>query len=147
MAAGKIAQLMKTVLPARAAQPPHGDRPPGISVVIPSRNGKTLLETALPGVERDLEGIPSEMIIVDNGSSDGTATSFPQAILDVSAQPLSFARAVNRGIQRARYAHVCLLNNDMIVEPGFFRELLRAFDLVPDLFCATAHIFFPDRKS
>ena len=31
----------------------------------------------------------------------------------------------------------------MIVEPGFFRALLDAFDRVPDLFCATAHIFFP----
>jgi len=143
MAAGKIAQLMKTVLPARAAEPPNGDRPPGISVVIPSRNGKHLLETALPGVERDLEGIPSEIIIVDNGSSDGSGASFPQAILDVSAEPLSFARAVNRGIRRARYAHVCLLNNDMLIEPGFFRELRKAFDRVPDLFCATAHIFFP----
>jgi GT2 family glycosyltransferase len=143
MAAGKVAQLMKTVLPARAAEPPHGDRPPGISVVIPSRNGKTLLETALPGVERDLEGIPSQIIIVDNGSTDGTAASFPRATLDVSAEPLSFARAVNRGIRRAQYSHVCLLNNDMIVEPGFFRELRQAFDRVPDLFCATAHIFFP----
>lgn len=143
LAAGKIAQLMKAVLPARAAEPPRGNRPPGISVVIPSRNGKHLLETALPAVERDLAGIPAEIIIVDNGSSDGSATAFPQAILDVSAEPLSFARAVNRGIRRAQYAHVCLLNNDMLVEPGFFRELRRAFDLVPDLFCATAHIFFP----
>ncbi len=31
----------------------------------------------------------------------------------------------------------------MIVEPGFFRALREAFDRVPDLFCATAHIFFP----
>jgi len=79
-------------------------------------------------VERELDGIPSEIIIVDNGSSDGTADSFPQAILEVSAEPLSFARAVNRGIRRARYSHICLLNNDMIVEPGFFRALREAFD-------------------
>src|SRR5258708_19842821 len=105
MAAGKIAQLMKTVLPARAAEPPSGDRPPGISVVIPSRNGKTLLETALPGVERDLEGIPSKIIIVDNGSTDGTAASFPRAILDVSAEPLSFARAAHPRIPPPRYSH------------------------------------------
>ena len=38
---------------------------------------------------------------------------------------------------------MCLLNNDMIVEPGFFRELRTAFDRVPDLFCATAQIFLP----
>jgi GT2 family glycosyltransferase len=134
---------MKAVLPAKPADSPSGSLPPGITVVIPSRNGKHLLETALPGVERELKAIPSEIIIVDNGSSDGTAASFPGAIMEVSAEPLSFARAVNRGIRGARYSHICLLNNDMIVEPGFFRALREAFDRVPDLFCATAHIFFP----
>ena len=134
---------MKALLPPKPAQAPPGNALPGITVVIPSRNGKHLLETALPGVERELEAIPSEIIIVDNGSSDGTADSFPQAIIEVSAEPLSFARAVNRGIRRARYPHICLLNNDMIVEPGFFHALREAFNRVPDLFCATAQIFFP----
>ena len=63
--------------------------------------------------------------------------------VEVSAAALSFARAVNRGIRLARYSHVCLLNNDMILEPGFFAPLVRAFDRVPDLFCATAQIRFP----
>jgi GT2 family glycosyltransferase len=120
---------------------------PGISVVIPSRNGRHLLEVQLPGIVRDLAGIPSEIIVSDNGSDDGTAAwlhaAFPQAVVDVSAPPLSFARAVNRGIARARYSHVCLLNNDMILEPGFFTALQSAFTNVPDLFCATAQIFFP----
>ena len=134
---------MKALLPPKPAEPPSGSFPPGITVVIPSRNGKHLLEAALPGVERELETIPSEIIIVDNGSSDGTAAGFPRAVLDLSAEPLSFARAVNRGIRRARYSHICLLNNDMLVEPGFFRALREAFGRVPGLFCATAHIFFP----
>jgi GT2 family glycosyltransferase len=119
------------------------DAQAGISVVIPSRNGKELLAAVLPGVERELGGIPSEIIIVDNGSSDGTAASVPNAVVEVIAEPLSFARAVNVGIRRARYSHVCLLNNDMVVESGFFRELRAAFDRVPDLFCATAQIFLP----
>jgi GT2 family glycosyltransferase len=63
--------------------------------------------------------------------------------VDISAAPLSFARAVNRGIALARFSHVCLLNNDMLVDPGFFRALRQAFDETPDLFCATAQIRFP----
>src|SRR5207302_2208331 len=51
---------------------------------------------------------------------------------------------VNIGIRRTRYSHVCLLNNDMLVEPGFLAALRRAFDEVPGLFSATAQIFFPD---
>ena len=70
MSAGKVAQAMKALLPAKPAEAPSGSLPRGITVVIPSRNGKHLLETALPGVERELEAIPSEVIIVDNGSSD-----------------------------------------------------------------------------
>jgi GT2 family glycosyltransferase len=61
----------------------------------------------------------------------------------VSEPPLSFSRAVNLGIAAARHSRVCLLNNDMLLEPGFFTALWRAFDQVPDLFCATAQIHFP----
>jgi len=85
--------------------------------------------------------------VVDNGSDDGTAewlsAEWPQVRVEVSAGPLSFARAVNLGAARARFSHVCLLNNDMLLEPGFFTALARAFEQVPDLFCATAQIRFP----
>jgi len=122
-------------------------RPAGISLVIPSRNGRELLAAQLPGIVRDLHGIDSEILVVDNGSEDGTAAwlraSWPQVRVEISAGPLSFARAVNRGIRLARYSHVCLLNNDMLLDPGFFRALFDAFSKVPDLFCATAQIRFP----
>jgi len=59
-------------------------------------------------------------------------------------QPLSFARAVNLGIARAQYSRLALLNNDMILDPSFFAPLLGAFDRVPELFCGTAQIFFPE---
>jgi GT2 family glycosyltransferase len=120
--------------------------PPGISVVIPSRNGRTLLAAQLPGILRELPP-QSEVMVIDNGSDDDTAAwlaaEWPQVQVEVSAAPLSFAAAVNRGIARARHGRVCLLNNDMLLEPGFFRALVAAFDKVPGLFCATAQIRFP----
>jgi GT2 family glycosyltransferase/glycosyltransferase involved in cell wall biosynthesis len=155
-----------SVLPAVAAQP-------GISVVIPSRNGRELLAAQFAGIVRELALFPSEIIVVDNGSQDGTADwlanwettggsacptlpscgagasacqpapSQLQIWTEVSPEPLSFARAVNRGVARARYSHVCLLNNDMLIEPGFFAALREAFDRVPDLFCASAQVRFP----
>lgn len=122
-------------------------RPHGITVVIPSRNGKDLLAAQLPGILRELRGFAYEVQIVDNGSTDGTASflaaEFPETHAAVFRDPLSFARAVNRGIEVARYSHVCLLNNDMLLDPGFFRALAEAFDRVPNLFCATAQIRFP----
>jgi GT2 family glycosyltransferase len=120
---------------------------PGISVIVPSRDGCELLTPMLPAVLADLQGHSAEIIVVDNGSSDGTeaflAREYPAIRVESSAQPLSFSAAVNRGIEAARYSHVVLLNNDMQIEPGFFAALRAAFDHTPDLFCATAQIFFP----
>ena len=117
---------------------------PGVTVVIPSRTGKDLLQAQLPGL---LAQAPEQIVVVDNGSTDGTAewlaSAYPQIEVVHSPAPLSFARAVNRGIERARCPHVCLLNNDMLLEPGFFAALQRAFHEVPGLFCATAQIRFP----
>lgn len=131
--------------PAPSKLPPlEKPLPPGVTVVIPSRNGKDLLRECLRLV---MMQSPSEVIVVDNGSDDGTMdwirSTYPTVIVVESRAPLSFARAVNRGIAQARYSHVCLLNNDMLIEPDFFHELRRAFDCVPDLFSSTAQIFFP----
>src|SRR5437763_10093531 len=99
--------------PSRATEP-------GISVVIPSRNGKPLLEAQMPDIWRHLAGHAAEVIVVDNGSDDGTAgwlaDSWPKVQVETSPKPLGFASAVNRGIEHARFSHVCLLNNDMLVE-------------------------------
>jgi GT2 family glycosyltransferase len=144
------ARIAARLRPSRRRKPLPGvavERPHGISVVIPSRNGRDLLAAQLSGIVQNLSGIASEIIVADNGSSDGTAEwlkqTWPAVRTVVSAAPLSFARAVNSGILVARFRYVCLLNNDMLVEPAFFGALLEAFRRVPDLFCATAQIHFP----
>jgi GT2 family glycosyltransferase len=146
----QLARIAGRLRPRRGAPPEHAGATAaeaGISVVIPSRNGRELLRAQLPGIQNDLAPSAAETIVVDNGSGDGTAewlrAEWPGIQVEVSSGPLSFARAVNRGIARARYSHVCLLNNDMLIEPGFFAALGTAFDKVPDLFCATAQIRFP----
>ncbi|MCL4852267.1 MAG: glycosyltransferase family 2 protein [Bryobacteraceae bacterium] len=148
MAGGCLIAAIKALLPRKAGLPRPLDFPSGISVVIPSRNGQDLLERLLPRLVAELDGIPSEVIVVDNGSDDETATWLSSAYLGiqvlVSLEPLSFAAAVNRGIASAHFSHVCLLNNDMVIGAGFFHALRAAFEKVPDLFSATAQIFFPE---
>ncbi len=127
-------------MPARIAEP-------GISLVIPSRNGKELLAAQMPGIARELPA-EAEVIVVDNGSQDGTVewlrANWPRVEVVVSEAPLSFAEAVNRGIGHARRSKICLLNNDMLLDAGFFTALAHAFETVPDLFSATAQIRFPE---
>ncbi len=146
--AGWAAAVLKFLLPSRSVRTAAGAVLEGVSVIVPSRNGKELLAAVLPGVLEELRGTPSEVIVVDNGSNDGTAAylrdRFPQVIVEVHQAPLGFARAINCGLRRARYSHVCLLNNDMQIERGFFRALRAAFERVPELFCATAQILFPE---
>ncbi len=148
VAAGWLSSWLRAGAPKGAVPTVAANLLAGISVVIPSRNGRGLLTAMLPAVLAQLDAGQSEVIVVDNGSEDGTAdflsTAYPDIVVEVSQWPLSFARAVNQGIARARFSHTCLLNNDMFVEPGFFDALREAFERVPGLFCSTAQIFFPE---
>ena len=116
----------------------------GIGIVVPSRNGRELLANMLPALLPQVGR--GEVIVSDNGSTDGTAEwltqNYPEVRVLQTSAPLSFACAVNLGILASGFARTLLLNNDMIVQPGFIDALHAAFDRVPDLFCATAQIFF-----
>jgi GT2 family glycosyltransferase len=148
--AGRLRPKRRAATPSeiKRTAPPAHKLLDGISVVIPSRNGRHLLAPQLPGLVRELTNFSHEIIVVDNGSDDRTAdwlrTAFPRVLTEASEEPLSFAHAVNRGIARSHCTHICLLNNDMLVSPGFFAQLGLAFERNPGLFCATAQIRFPE---
>jgi GT2 family glycosyltransferase/glycosyltransferase involved in cell wall biosynthesis len=147
LVAGDCGALLRRLRPPKQ-DPPLETLPPGVSIVIPTRNGKDLVLRLLDSLLPQLPEPAAEILIVDNGSDDGTAETlaerFPQVRVLHSPEPLSFSAAVNRGIRSAAYSYVCLLNNDMILEPGFFPPLLDAFRTQPHLFCATAQILFPE---
>lgn len=100
-----------------------------VSVVIPNYNGIAYLEACL-GSLSDQTGVSAEIIVVDNGSSDGSQEyireHFPQCVLVCLDKNYGFCRAVNVGIRRAKSPYVILLNNDTEVRPDFARYLLEA---------------------
>jgi len=118
------------------------------SVVIPNWNGKDLLAKYLPSVEAALAGNPAnEIVVVDNGSTDGSAefvrSSFPRVKLVALAANLGFGGGSNAGFREASNDIVVLLNSDMRVEEGFLAPLLEGF-ADPQVFAVSCQIFFSD---
>lgn len=129
-----------------AANQPVSQR--SASVVIPNWNGRDLLEKYLPPVVEALNGnTENEVIVVDNGSSDGSAQfvrdHFPSVRLLALEQNLGFGGGSNAGFRAAKNDIVVLLNSDMRVNADFLQPLLEAFT-DEKVFAVGCQIFFSD---
>jgi GT2 family glycosyltransferase/glycosyltransferase involved in cell wall biosynthesis len=118
-------------------------------VVIPTWNGRDLLEKYLPSVVAAARFHPdNEVIVVDNASQDGTADfvreQFPEVRLLPLKKNLGFGGGNNAGVAAAHNDVVVVLNNDMRVLPDTFERLLEGFRTSPDVFAVSAQIFFSD---
>ncbi len=95
---------------------------PGLSVVTVTYNSRADVQRALPPLIAQLEP-GDELIVVDNGSSDGTAAAVealaPRAQLIRSERNDGFAAACNRGAEAASGDLLLMLNPDTEVAPGF----------------------------
>jgi GT2 family glycosyltransferase len=104
---------------------------PVASIVIVSWNGRQYLEACLNAVAAQ-QTVEAETILVDNGSTDGTAAfvreRFPWVRLVVLAENRGFAGGNNAGVREAHGRFVVLLNNDTVPEPGWLAALLRGRD-------------------
>jgi GT2 family glycosyltransferase/glycosyltransferase involved in cell wall biosynthesis len=118
------------------------------SLVIPNWNGKDLLERFVPSWIEAIEGHPgSEIIVVDNGSSDGSAewlrTIHPEVTVMALPENLGFGGGSNEGFRAAKNDIVVLLNSDMRVEPDFLQPLLDGFT-DEAVFAVSCRIFLSD---
>ncbi len=120
-----------------------------VSVVVPNLNGARFLPTCLDAVRRQTRQ-PSEVIVVDNGSTDGSlallASYYPE--VRVVAHPINrgVARAFNDGIRVSSGTIVILLNNDTEAEPAWLEELIQPLEKDPDLAMTTSKILLFDRR-
>ena len=120
-----------------------------VSVVIPSWNGRALLDVALASLERQSLA-PAEVIVVDNGSTDGTTAHlserWPSVTLVALPSNTGFAAATNRGIERSSGDVVVLINNDVELDADFLRELVAGLEADPGAASAAAKMLrFDDR--
>jgi O-antigen biosynthesis protein len=145
-----LALAISDLLPKRkmAAAKARAGRPRLASVVIPNWNGKDLLEKYLPSIVTALAGnADNEIVVVDNGSEDGSAAfvraNFSQVTLVALETNLGFGGGSNAGFRAAKNEIVVLLNSDMRVAPDFLPPLLEGFD-DPDVFAVSCQIYFSD---
>jgi hypothetical protein len=108
---------------------------PELSVVIPSWNTREYLATCLEFLAR-AEKPACEVIVVDNGSSDGSAElvaeRFPEVQLVRNQRNEGFARGSNQGLRLARGRYVLLLNTDTEVAPDAIRRLHEFLERNPE---------------
>ena len=130
--------------------PGRGAEAPELSVVIPTRDTLELTLRCLGSLGPIARADGVEVLVVDDGSRDGTAREvrerFPGVEVLRSAEPLGFTAAVNLGLARAGGRIVLLLNSDTEVQPGWDAALRRAFARDPELGIAGAQLFYPDGR-
>lgn len=103
-------------------------RPATVSIVIPLYNQLEYTKLCLESLQGTLNE-PVEIILVDNASTDGTADYLKilsQVMVISNNENLGFAGACNQGIRAAGGEWVVVLNNDVIISPGWLQGMLDA---------------------
>lgn len=99
-----------------------------LSVVILNYNVRYFLEVCLYSVQKALEGLEAEIIVVDNASKDGSGkmvqNKFPGVIFIQNKENVGFPKGNNQGVAVAKGKYVCILNPDTIVSKDTFVKLL-----------------------
>ncbi len=107
------------------------DSTPLVSVIIVNWNGRTWLETCLPALAAQTFQ-DFEVVVVDNGSTDGSVdwlkTEWPQVKVLPQSENLGFAAGNNRGIRSTASPYIITLNNDTRVDAEFLAAMVTAVE-------------------
>lgn len=99
-----------------------------LSVIILNYNVRYFLELCVLSVESALQNIDSEIIVVDNNSTDGSCemmkSRFPNIKLIRNNQNVGFPKGNNIGVAQAKGEYICILNPDTVVAEDTFEKVL-----------------------
>src|SRR6201996_5722930 len=119
-----------------------------LTVIIPNYNTKALLRQCLASIYRNTQGIQYEVIVIDDGSSDGSPemveSAFPEVILVRNPQPLLYAKNNNLGMRMSRGRYACLLNSDTKLLGNVFKVLVNFMDAPPEAAACGPRLLNPD---
>jgi GT2 family glycosyltransferase len=99
-----------------------------LSIIILNYNVRYFLEICVLSVERALQNIDSEIIVIDNNSQDDSCdmirTRFPNVKLIQNYENLGFPKGNNIGVANAKGEYICVLNPDTVVAEDTFEKVL-----------------------
>lgn len=111
-------------------------RATSLSICIVTYQAREYLEQCLRSIESNPPGRDFEVIVVDNGSTDGTqdmlAARFPQVLLIVNPRNAGFAAPMNQALRLARGEYLLLLNPDTLVHSRAFECLVAFLEAHPE---------------
>jgi len=115
-----------------------------LAVIILNWNGKKLLQKFLPTASRFTICDEADLIVADNGSSDGSVAWIRENHPEVKVIELDsnygFADGYNRAIDATGYPYTLLLNSDVMVTDGWWKPLLDFMEANPDVAAAQPKI-------
>jgi len=118
------------------------------SIIIPTWNKVELTMQCLTALASNTGNASFEVIIVDNGSTDGTqeflSTLGGDVQLILNKENLGFAKACNQGARVARGKYLVFLNNDTIPQPGWLSSLVSEVDAHPEVGVVGSKLLYPD---
>ena len=121
-----------------------------ITIIIPNFSGKRFLEICLDSII--LQNFHDfSVVVVDNGSVDGSVEFIKDHYPDVQViefkENKGFAAAINEGIKKANNKYICLLNNDIELDPDFLKEMVTVLEREKEIgYCAAKMYDYYDRN-
>ncbi|MCP9473460.1 MAG: glycosyltransferase, partial [Nitrospira sp.] len=118
------------------------------SIIIPVYNNLELTKQCLTALASATTGVDYEVILVDNGSTDGT-TAFLQTLQGEvqvirNEENRGFAKACNQGAKAARGKYLVFLNNDTIPQPNWLGPLVQEVEEHPEVGVVGSKLLYPD---
>ncbi len=127
-----------------------------LCIIIVTWNAKNFLKNCLISIFKNIKKISFEIIVVDNGSIDGTSEmikrEFPEVILIQNSENLGFAKANNQALKYAirkfrKVPYVLLLNSDVIIKNNVIEEMFSYMEAHSEVGCISPALILPDKKS
>lgn len=127
------------------------DNPPLVSIIIPTRNGFSLLRRCVESIVRKTKYPNYELIIIDNGSDDFVAIRYLQRLQEENQvtiirddSPFNYAALNNKAVAQAKGEIIALLNNDLEVINDDWLDEMVSHVIHPEVGAVGAKLYYPD---